>query len=161
LARSIAVTGLPRIRGEWMHFPGLLGPYLMSPAWLIHDVEVAYRVGLAWGSLWFSLAAVPAHAMARRVGVSHRGAMLVALLAVLNPDGSFTTTLLSEPYAYPVFLATVLVGCNTLVRPEKRRQAALLLLMLVLCLLRFQFILVPLAYLLAALVYSRFSVREA
>ena len=34
LARSIANTGLPTVRGSFISFPALLGPYLMAPAWL-------------------------------------------------------------------------------------------------------------------------------
>lgn len=161
LARSIAATGLPRVRGAFPHFPSLLGPYLMSPAWLIHDVDTAYRVALAWGSLWSSLAAFPAYSLARRVGVSSRGALLVALFALLVPDAAYTTALLSEPYAYPVFLAAAVVAVDTIAAPTARRQASLLGLMLALSLLRFQFVVFPAAYALALLACSGWSPRAA
>lgn len=159
MARSIASTGLPRVRGSFPHFPSLLGPYLMAPAWLIHDVDVAYRVALAWDALWFSLAAIPAFALARRIGVSPRGSLLVALFALLIPDAVYTTNLLSEPFAYPVFLTTVLVAVETITEPTRRRQILLVFLMLALCLLRFEFVVFPVAYLFAALAASGWSPR--
>jgi len=160
MARSIASTGLPRVRGHVPHFPALLGPYLMAPAWLIHNVDVAYRVALGWGSLWFSMAAVPAFALARRVGVSEGGALLVAMLTILVPDAAYTTDILSEPFAYPLFLTVALVGIRALASPKPSRQVVLLVLMFALCLLRFEFIVVPAAYL-VALVVCRRSWRAA
>jgi hypothetical protein len=40
LARSIASTGLPTLRGHFISFPALLGPYLMAPGWLFGSVGV-------------------------------------------------------------------------------------------------------------------------
>jgi hypothetical protein len=160
LARSIAASGRPEIRGSFVHFPALLGPYLMSPAWLISGVEAAYRVALAWGALWFSLAAYPAFELARRIGVSASGALFVAFLALLVPDAAFTTTLLSEPYAYPTLLATVLFAVETIARPTRARQVVVLVLMLALCLIRAQFVIAPVAYLVAALAVAGFSPRR-
>ena len=37
LARSIAETGHPTIRGVSAHFPALLEPILAAPFWLTHD----------------------------------------------------------------------------------------------------------------------------
>ncbi|MGZ4415932.1 MAG: hypothetical protein ACXVRZ_16385 [Gaiellaceae bacterium] len=157
LARSIDVSGLPRVRGVWPHFPGVLVPYLMAPAWLIHDVDIAYRVSLAWGSLWFSLAALPAFALARRVGVSPPGALLVSVFALIVPDAAFTSTLLTEPYAYPLFLTTIFVAVETMASPTRARQAQLLVCFAALGLMRAQLVAVPVAYVVAALAYSRFS----
>ncbi len=161
LARSVAATGIPTVRGASPHFPALLGPYLMSPAWLVHDVDAAYRIALAWGSLWFSLAAIPAYGLARRLGISARGALLVALLALLVPDAVYTTNVLSEPFAYPTLLAAVLVGVDTLAEPTRRRQVALLALTLALCLIRFQFVVFPAAYAFASLAFAGWSPLRA
>ena len=131
----------------------------MSPAWLIHNLDDAYRVALAWGSIWFSLAAIPAYVLARRVGVSAAGSLLVALFALLVPDAVYATNLLTEPFAYPAFLTTVAVAVETLAAPSRRRQNVLLVLMVALCLLRFEFVVFPVAYLIAALGYARWSPR--
>jgi hypothetical protein len=159
LARSIAGSGVPRIRGAFVHFPALLGPYLMAPAWLGSNVDHAYRLALAWGSLWFSLAALPAYALARRVDVSAGGALFVAALTVLLPDAAFTTTLLSEPFAYPALLLVVLVAIDAIAEPTHAREAGFVVLAVALCLLRVQFLVVPAAYLVAALACYGFSPR--
>ncbi|MBA3842028.1 MAG: hypothetical protein H0X39_05305 [Actinobacteria bacterium] len=130
-------------------------PYLMAPAWFFNNVELAYKISLGQASLAFSLAAFPAYALTRRMGVSAGGGLIVALLALLAPDGAFSTNLLSEPYAYPVFLAMLVVAVDTIANPTRGRQFAVVTLMAVLCLVRIQFIIVPGAYALAALVYSR------
>lgn len=159
LARSVSVSGVPHVRGASAHFPAILGPYLMSPPWLIHDPQIAYRVALGWGSLWFSLAALPAFALARRVGVSGRGALLVAAAALLLPDGVYTTMLLSEPFAYPLFLATSLAAVSAIAEPSRRRQLVLVVLMAALTLIRLQFVVIPIVYLgAAALAESRLRI---
>ena len=46
----------------------------------------------------------------------------MALLALLIPAGAFTATLLAEPYAYPVFLAAVLMAVEAIARPALWRH---------------------------------------
>ena len=152
LERSIASSGIPQVRGASAHFPAVLGPYLVAPAWLIHSVDVAYHVALGWGALWFSAAAVPAYFIARAIGVSTRGSLVVAVLSVLVPDVAFTTTLLTEPYAYPVFLAATVVAVHAIASPTRLRQVAVLALMLALVLIRVQFVAFLPIYIVAALV---------
>lgn len=160
LGRSVAATGLPHVRGGAANLPTLLAPYLMAPPWLIHDPQIAYRAALGWASLWFSLAAIPAWALARRVGASSRGALLVAVTAILLPEGVFTTMVLSEPFAYPLFLLTALLAVRTLAEPTGRRQLLLVASMTALLLVRFQFVVIPCVYVLAAAYHVRFRVRE-
>ena len=60
LGRSMADSGLPLIRGGSAHFPALLQPLVTAPAWLVGDVEVAYRgVQIDRNALAMSLAVVP------------------------------------------------------------------------------------------------------
>lgn len=151
LSRGIAATGLPRIRGAFTNFHALVVPYLVSPAAFIHDAATSYHAALLEGSLAFSLAAVPAFMLARRVGVSSGGALLVALVTVMVPDGAYTTMLLTEPYAYPLFIAACLLALETLVAPSRGRQVALLAAFALLVGVRMQFVFVPLAYVVAAL----------
>jgi hypothetical protein len=161
LARSISATGIPSLRGAKWHFPSFLGPYLMSPAWWISDVRVAYHVVLGLGAVWFSAAAFPAYGLAKRIGVTTRGALIVALFAVLVPDAAFASSALTEPYAYPVFLTTILVAVDALAFPTNRRQLLALLMMAILCLVRIQFAVFPLSYLAAAIVEAQYSLRQA
>ena len=161
LARSIASTGLPSLRGSALHFPSLLVPYLTAPAWLIDNVSVAYRLVLDLGAVWFSAAVFPAYALARKIGISVSGGLLVALLSVLVPDAAFATTALTEPYAYPLFLTTAVVAIDAIVAPTRFRQCAVILLMALLTFARVQFAFVFIVYSVAALVQARGSARRA
>ena len=154
LARSISATGVPSLRGDAWHFPAFLAPYLMAPAWWISNVIVAYRVDLVLGAIWFSAAVFPAYLLGRRVGLSTPGSMVVALFAVLVPDAAYAATALTEPYAYPLFLVTVLVSIDAIASPTLRRQLGVLALIAVLCLFRAQFIFVPFVYLGTALIHG-------
>src|SRR5688500_10700206 len=61
LGRSLASSGRPLVRGGPADFPALLQPLLTAPAWLIADVQAAYRVVQALGAVAMSLAAVPTY----------------------------------------------------------------------------------------------------
>ena len=152
IARSIADTGIPRLRGDAFHFPSILVSYLTAPAWLISDVSVAFHVVVAMGGIAFSLAVFPAYMLARRLGISPGGGLVVALLSVLVPDAAFATTALTEPFAYPLFLATLLVAVDSIVSRGRLHQAAALVLMVALCLVRIQFLVILVAYLVATVV---------
>ncbi len=161
ISRSISSTGVPRFRGEFLHFSSLLAPYLMAPAWWIGNVGTAYHVVLDLGAIWFSLAVFPAYALARRLGISPRGSVGVALLAVLVPDAAFATAAMTEPYAYPLFITTLLVALNALVSPSRMRQLGVVALLVVLCLARVQFAFVVVLYVVAALTQAGGSWRKA
>src|SRR5207249_964990 len=72
----------------------------------------------------------------------------------------YTTDVLTEPYAYPAFLVVTLAAVDTLTSPSAKRQLSLLGLMLLLCLVRVQFVVVPVAFVLAAIAHSGFSPRR-
>jgi hypothetical protein len=161
LARSIADTGLPSLRGSGaLHFPAVLGPYLMAPWWLVSDVGRAYHLVVAAGGVAFSATVFPAYALARRVGITAAGSLLVAVLVILVPDAAFATCALTESYAYPLFVTTVLVMIDAVTSPTRRRQVAALALIGGLCLLRAQFVVLPVAYVIATVLQSKASWRE-
>ena len=161
LARSIAETGLPTLRGSALHSPSLLGPYLTAPFWLIADVGRAYHAVVAAGGVAFSAAVFPAYVIARRVGVSPGGGLVVALLSVLVPDAAFATTALTESLAYPLFLVTVLMVVDAIASPTRTKQAVAIALMAALCLMRVQFVVLPISYLIASVVREGGSWRRA
>ena len=146
LARSLAETGLPQIRGEVAHFPALLAPLLTAPGWLLSDPVASYRAAQALGALAFSLAAVPVYLLARRVGVGERTALGVAAVALVVPDAMWVSFLTAEAFAYPLALASVLAGAAALERPTVRRQAAFALLAGATTFARVQFVVLFLAY---------------
>ena len=86
LGRSLLESGSPLVRGESAHFLPLLYPLLTAPAWLLDDVEQAYRAIQAVNAVTMSLAAIPAFLLARRLRVGDRLALAPAALAVLLPE---------------------------------------------------------------------------
>ena len=54
IARSLAESGKPLIRGSSAHFPALLEPLLAAPFWLTHDPALAYRLTQAENALAMS-----------------------------------------------------------------------------------------------------------
>jgi hypothetical protein len=146
LARSIASTGQPLIRGGSAHFPALLAPLLTAPAWLFHDVEVSFRLVQAINCLAMATAAVPVYLIARRLGVGSRLALALAAFALTPADLILSSYLVAEPFAYPLALAAVAAAVVALERPTKRFQALFLGLCLLTALARVQFCILPLAY---------------
>src|SRR5262249_3122658 len=124
IGRSIADSGRPSIRGGSAHFPALLQPIATAPAWLFGDVDVGFRAGQAVGALAMSRAAVPVFLLARRLGLSKWLALAVAALTVLVPDLVYAAFVTSEPFAYPLFLATAAAATLALADPTRRNQLA-------------------------------------
>ena len=132
-----------------------LAPLLTSPFWLAHDVAVAYRLSQALASIAFASSAFAAYALARRVGIDARGACIVGILTLLVPSGAFTATLLTEPYAYPLFLLAVLAAVDAIASPSLLRLVAVGVLAVGLCTAAgFQFLLFAPACLVAYVLAS-------
>lgn len=149
LARSISTHGLPQIRDGAAHFPALLVPLLTAPAWLIHDVGVAYRVVQALQALVMSLVAIPVFLLGRTLRLSTRLSLAAAAVALVVPDYAFAANLLSEPFTYPLALGAVAAGVVALERPTRRTQALFLGLSALAALARIQFAVLPVAFTLA------------
>jgi len=124
LARSIVDGTFPHVRGGSVSFFSYLGPLLMAPAWVIQDVDVAYRVAQALGCIAFATAAFPAYLLARRLGVRPNGAVAAALLTLVGSNGVWSGDLMAEPYAYALFVVAVLVGTEAIAHPTAWRQVA-------------------------------------
>ena len=137
LARAISHGSL-LLRGQ--HVPlgsttSYLVPLITAPVWRLHDVDTAYRLAQALGSLAFATTGFAAYALARRVGVSKTGGVFVAGMSLLVPVGSRSpATLLTEPYAYPAFVASLLVAVPAIAAPSVRRVLAVFVISVGLCL---------------------------
>ena len=107
------------------------------------------------GVLAVALAAVPAYVLAGRVGLAERGRIAAAIFAVVLPDLVYGGLLLSEPFAYPLFLTAVLVGVDAIAAPSHRRQMVFLVVYLLLVFARTQFAPLLIAYFVASWVCSR------
>ncbi len=138
LAKSFAATGTLSVR----EVPGLgygpLYPILISPAYAVFDsVPHAYLAIKAINSLVMSCAAVPVYFLAHRL-VSRGWAFAVASLSVAIPSLVYTGMVMTESLYYPVFLATVLAIVRTVERPTASRQLAVVALVALGPLIRFQ-----------------------
>jgi len=152
VGRSLADSGRPQIRGASAHFPALLEPILTAPAWLIGDVDTAFRVVQAIGALAMSLAAIPVYFVAVRLGLSRWIALAVAALAVLVPDLLYASFVSSEPFAYPLVLAAIASATIALTQPSRRAQLAFVAFAALAALTRAQLVVLPLVFVLAALI---------
>ena len=158
LSRSIAHGQLPAVRGHVAHFPALLQPILTAPAWWFGSLETGYRVTQVIQSVAISTAALAVWWAARRLGVGRGYAFAAAALAVAVPDVGYSGWMLSESFAYPLFVAAIAAGSVALARPTKRAQGAFLAFALLAAFARMQLAVLLLAYLAAAVLLRR--VRE-
>jgi hypothetical protein len=160
LARSIAETGRPLIRGHAAHFPALLEPLLASPFWLFGDPALAYRLTQAENAVVMSLAAIPAYLLARRLGLGKWFALGTAATAVASPDLFFSSFVVAGPIAYPLVLAALYTGVLALAEPTRRSQIGFVAFTALAAFARIQYVVLPLVFLLAALLVERGSVRR-
>jgi hypothetical protein len=159
LAQGLAETGLPQIRGEVAAFPALLEPLLAAPFWLAGDPELAYRLTQGLHALAVSLAALPAYALSRHLGLGTRASLLLSALAIAWPAAGWSAYVLADPIAYPVVLAAVWAIVRTLEAPSVRGQALVLALSGLSALARAQYLVLPLVFVGAALVLERGRIR--
>jgi hypothetical protein len=162
LARSLAEHGRPLIRGVGVHFPALLDPILTAPVWLLTDDPVtAFRLTQGIHAVCFSLAAIPAYLLSRRVGLGRWLGIAVAALTVAVPDGVYSSTMLADPLAYPLVLTAVYAGVCVVAEPTLRTQLVFTVFSALGILARIQYVIVPLAVVAAELVADRFHVVRA
>jgi hypothetical protein len=162
LARSLAESGRPLIRGAGVHFPALLDPIVTAPVWLLtNDPVTAFRLTQGIHAVLFSLAAIPAYLLCRRLGLSSWRGIAVAALTVAVPDGVYSSTMLADPLAYPLVLSAVYAGVCVVSEPTLRAQLAFAVFSALSVFARIQYVIVPVAVLAAELVADRFNVVRA
>jgi hypothetical protein len=159
IARSLAQSGRPLIRGSSAHFPAMLEPLLAAPFWLTNDPALAYRLTQAENALAMSLAAVPVYLLIRRLGGGSGAALAGAALTVASPDLFFSSFLLADAIAYPLVLGAVYLGVCALAEPSRRLQLGFAGLAVLATFARIQYVFLPLVFLAAALVVERGSVQ--
>ncbi len=152
IARSLAEHGRPLIRGASAHFPALLEPLLAAPFWLPGDPELAYRLTQAENALAMSLAAVPIYLLARRLGLGTRWALAAGALTVASPDLFFSSFLLADPIAYTIALFAIYAGVRAFSNPSRTAQAVFLACAGLATFARVQYVVLPVAFLVAALI---------
>ena len=155
IARNVAQHGQIAVRGAPAHFPALLEPLLAAPFWLFGNAELAYRLTQGLNALAMSLAAVPLYLLCRRLGLGPWLSLGAAAVALASPDFLFTSFVLSDPIAYPLVITAVYLGVRALDRPTKKAQLAFLCVAGLAAFARIQYVVLPVAFLLAALIVDR------
>src|SRR5205807_1008695 len=162
LARSFAEHGRPLIRGAGAHFPALLDPVVTAPVWLFtNDTVTAFRLTQGVHAVLFSLAAIPAYLLCRRLGLSLWIAVAVAALTVAVPDGVYSSTMLAEPVAYPLVLAAIYAGVCMVGEATVGSQLAFAALSALAVAARIQYAIVPVAVLAAELIADHFRILRS
>jgi hypothetical protein len=149
LAQSLAAGDGYTVRGETVFFPSPLPVLLQAPAWLFDSTPTAYAVVKALNAAVMAAAVFPAYALARRL-TRPAFAGVVAAAAVAGPPMLYHSYLMSEALAYPVFLLACATMVRAIAQPSRRMELAVVGISVAACLTRVQFVVLPLAYLLAA-----------
>jgi hypothetical protein len=161
LSRSLAAGHLPSVRGHVAQFPALLEPLLTAPAWWFGSLETGYRITQAIGAFAISTTALLVWWGARRLGAQRGPALAAAALAVAIPDAGYGGWVLSEPFAYPLFVGAVIAGAASLARPTRSTQLLFVTFALATAFARLQLIVLVPAYFVAALLLGRLRAQRA
>ncbi len=124
LSRNLAETGHFVVNGApmaaWTYGP--LYAVVQAPIWMLTSSgEQAYAAVQLVNSFVMSSAAVFAYLLGRRA-LEKRSALFLAVLTVLVPSMVYSTKMMTENLAYPVFLGAVLAIVSMLERPSNTRQ---------------------------------------
>jgi hypothetical protein len=123
LARSFAETAQFAVRGDpWSSWSfGPLYPILIAPLYEVATPATAYLLAKMVNCMLFSTAAVPAYFLSRRV-LTRNAALLLAAGTVLVPSAVYTSKVMTESLAYPLFLVATLAIVRALEAPTWSRQ---------------------------------------
>lgn len=142
-ARAAAETGVPRVRGD-LDFNGLLHAYALAPAWLMESASGAWAAAKALGATAFSAAAIPVYFLCRQFA-SLIPSLLAAAAAVLVPAAFYGSTLMQEPFAYPLAATAALLTVRTLERFTVWRAAGLVVTLVIATGVRAELAVLPVA----------------
>jgi hypothetical protein len=132
LAKSIALSGKPLVRGDFDIGHSILYPLLLSPAYrLAADGASAYVAAKMLNATALSLTAIPTYFLARRV-VSHGWSLGVAALVAFEPWTAYAALTMTESLFLPAFTAFALILARMLERPATSRQLSVLVALAVL-----------------------------
>jgi hypothetical protein len=146
-ARAIAATGHAARRGV-PHAPDSIYPYLIAPAWWIHNNHTAYGIVKGVNVVVMTASIFPAYALARML-VSPRAALLAATTVAAVPAFAYSSLILQEPVAYTWSILCVWLAVRALVTPTRGWVAAAIVCALVAPAVRGELIMIPAALLVA------------
>jgi hypothetical protein len=159
LSQSIAAGHGLEIRGEPFFFPAPLAPLVQAPVWLLSSMTDAYAAAKILNAALMSSAVFPAYWLARRL-VRPSFALFTAAAAVATPAMVYHAFLMSEALAYPIFLFALAVLTKVLAEPSRRMAIAVPAVCALAVATRVQFLVLPLAYLVAVALCGRGAYRR-
>ena len=115
LARSFVTHQPFLVSGEVVDYPAVLYPAILSLGLHTSDLHAAFHAAQALNALMVSAVVFGAYGLAREL-VSHREAMIVALLAGLAPGGVYSVFIMEENAYYPAFVLSCWLCWRVLVR---------------------------------------------
>jgi hypothetical protein len=160
LARSLA-HGHLTIRGTSAHFPALLEPLLAAPLTLVGNIDTTYHLTQGMHAIAMSLAAIPIYLLARRLGLPSWQQLACAALTLALPEFVYTSYITADALALPLALGAVYAGVVALERPTRLTQTGFLGLSALATFDRVQYVVLPVAFFLAALFVTHGHLREA
>lgn len=158
LAQSVAGGDGFVLRGETFFFPAPVAVLIQAVAWLLPDAETAYEAAKVLNAVVMAAAVFPAYWLARQL-TGRRASLLVSGAAVAAPGLLYHSYLMTDAAGYPAFLLALAVMTRALARPSRGWELAVVGSSLLAVLTRTQFVILPLAYLVAVAVVGR-SMRE-
>ncbi|HXH97953.1 MAG TPA: hypothetical protein VNH40_12165, partial [Gaiellaceae bacterium] len=114
-----------------------------------------YRLVQLENALFMALAAIPAYLLARKLSLSQGYALLCAAFAVAIPDLVLARFVMADPVAYPLVLASLYAGLIALDRPSRRAELAFIALAALSTAARVQFLVLFVAFGVAAIALER------
>ena len=141
LATAIASTGspVPTIHGDYYGALAQLYPLVLAPLYAVFDAPTAFRAAHALNAALMASAAIPTYLLARTV-VSPAASAAAALAAVVTPWAVLAGFVMTESVAYPAFAWAIFAMHAALVRPSRRRDALVVVALVVAFFARTQFV---------------------
>jgi hypothetical protein len=154
LGQSIA-HGHLEIRGQVVHFPGVVEPILAAPIWRLFPITTAYHLVQVENAVAASLAAIPIYLIARRIRLPSGYGVAISMYAVLIPELVIVSYTSADAVAYPIAVSAIAVAVASIDEPTTRKQIAFVTLAFLATLARVEYFALAPAYLLAAIVVDR------
>jgi hypothetical protein len=154
LARSLAGGEGFVVRDQPLFFPAFVPSLVQAPAWLAGSTPLAYALTKALNTVLMCSAALPAYWLARQL-VRPAYALVVAAATLAGGGMLYHGYLTSEAVAYPVFLLAIGVSVRALAAPSPRRDLIAVAVLFLAVLTRAQFLVLPIAFVLAVLLVGR------
>jgi dolichyl-phosphate-mannose-protein mannosyltransferase len=156
ISRGIAdnLIPLPVVRGDHVQVYSILYPLIIAPFVGFLDAPAAFQVIRIVNVVVMVSTAIPTYLLAREGSTSRTAGLIAATLSVLVPWMAQSTSLMTEVAGYPAFAWAVYAMTRAIAVPGPRRDFVALGAIGIACLARTQFLVLLVAFPVAALVHE-------